>query len=1094
MGLSSDLISQLVKATNDDKKESVETTVYGTIVYDDKLYVKLDGSDLLTPISTTTNISDGERVTVMIKDHTAIVTGNVSSPSVSTSDIQGIGDQITEFEILIADKVSTEQLEAEIARIDTLVADNVTIRGELDATKGTIDDLTADNVTINDKLTATEAEIKKLDAEKVTADFVDANYAKITDLDVTNANVHNLNASFADIENLIFDSATGTTISTQFANSVISQVGEAQIKSAMIESVSASKILAGDIHTNQVRVLSEDGSLIIADETIQISDGSRVRVQIGKDASSDYSINIWDAAGNLMFSEGGITDSAIKDAIIRDDMVSDTANISAAKLDISSLFTVINDSTETINSTRIFLDDEAQTLDVVFKTMSSELEDVDNSVRSQGTQLSIIQGQINGKVWMQDIDDATGEMSTKFSSLEQDLDGFKTTVSDTYATKTSVEDATEFALRSYIVDLTANTYNQNTFYPVVSEVGIPNQGGYRAHNVIVHLNSYSNPTWSTHDMGFTCDLQVKMKPFGWGTVAQAMGWIEDNSYLHCDMMPAYIQQMTNSSRAVFYFRGGGRYLVFIDYDTTLSVKTSSYTLQDQTVAPIVLPTTPTNWDYLADSWVDRNRITIAETKIEQNTEAISLRATKEEVEKIEIGGRNIALSGGDSVTVNGITLEVSGYDYHIHGTNTNTSANYGLSFWTARSDILEPGAEYTISTTVPLPTGLYLGINTRNANGTDSMAGTPSSYLYGNGEKKSQTFICIADSDGYLHGFFGVQKSCGTVDVTFRIKLEKGNKPTDWTPAPEDLATSDDLDAVRDTVSTNIQAISDLSVSTEGIDAEVKRVETHLNESLETLGSDLSTLTQQVSTKVSPEDVQITVQQEIANGTSKVVTNTGFTFDDTGMTVAKSDSEMKTQITENGMTVYQNDNPTLTANNQGVEAKNLHASTYLIVGENSRFEDYIVRTNLAQNGDTTYTTGTDAYYGFWGIASETYTSGIILEAGRDYELTFDWVVDWGSAIDTTQVMCTVGCGSTAGVYSWDITGVTIFDTSDGKTSGHMVHTFKPTEEDISHGQYFAMRPIRTGAEDSLDGSTWTISNVCINSLKHRTGCFWIGGI
>ena len=71
-----------------------------------------------------------------------------------------------------------------------------------------------------------------------------------------------------------------------------------------------------------------------------------------------------------------------------------------------------------------------------------------------------------------------------------------------------------------------------------------------------------------------------------------------------------------------------------------------------------------------------------------------------------------------------------------------------------------------------------------------------------------------------------------------------------------------------------------------------------------------------------------------------MVTSTGYTFDDDGLTVEKSGSEMKTQITENGMTVFQNDAAVLTANNNGVDAKNLHATTYLIVGKNSRFEDF----------------------------------------------------------------------------------------------------------------------------------------------------------
>ncbi|MBE6782978.1 MAG: hypothetical protein E7536_03085 [Ruminococcaceae bacterium] len=50
--------------------------------------------------------------------------------------------------------------------------------------------------------------------------------------------------------------------------------------------------------------------------------------------------------------------------------------------------------------------------------------------------------------------------------------------------------------------------------------------------------------------------------------------------------------------------------------------------------------------------------------------------------------------------------------------------------------------------------------------------------------------------------------------------------------------------------------------------------------------------------------------------------------------------EIKTQITEDGMTVYKNDEEVLVANNEGVKAEDLHATTYLIIGTNSRFEDY----------------------------------------------------------------------------------------------------------------------------------------------------------
>lgn len=106
MGLSSDLISQFVKVTNDKPESFKESTVYGTtVVYGDDIYVKLDGSELLTPVDTTANVVDGERVTVMIKNHTATITGNITSPSARGKDvemsvnslnikIEGVGDSI----------------------------------------------------------------------------------------------------------------------------------------------------------------------------------------------------------------------------------------------------------------------------------------------------------------------------------------------------------------------------------------------------------------------------------------------------------------------------------------------------------------------------------------------------------------------------------------------------------------------------------------------------------------------------------------------------------------------------------------------------------------------------------------------------------------------------------------------------------------------------------------------------------------------------------------------------------------------------------------------------------------------------------------
>lgn len=148
------------------------------------------------------------------------------------------------------------------------------------------------------------------------------------------------------------------------------------------------------------------------------------------------------------------------------------------------------------------------------------------------------------------------------------------------------------------------------------------------------------------------------------------------------------------------------------------------------------------------------------------------------------------------------------------------------------------------------------------------------------------------------------------------------------------------IDIVASEVGANSDAIGSLSLNTDSILATVRKLETITNDSLESVSKDINTLSQKVETQISAEDVQIAIQSELANGVDKVTTSTGFTFNETGLTVSKTGSEMTTTITEDGMIVYRDTDAVLIADNEGVKAEDLHATTYLIVGVNSRFEDF----------------------------------------------------------------------------------------------------------------------------------------------------------
>ena len=228
MGLSNDLISQFVKATNDTKKEKTEKTVYGKIVDDNgTLKVRLDGADekVLTPIITTSNVKAGDRVIVLIKNHSATVIGNTSSPSTTVSDVEGINNKITEFETAIGGKVDTGDLNAQSARIDSLNSQVVIIQKDLFAVQGNIETLQADTSEVKEKLAANSADIETLKTTKLDISVAATTYATITNLEAANATISNLQSDYSNFKTLVNDKITVNRVYSSAANMVVTANG-----------------------------------------------------------------------------------------------------------------------------------------------------------------------------------------------------------------------------------------------------------------------------------------------------------------------------------------------------------------------------------------------------------------------------------------------------------------------------------------------------------------------------------------------------------------------------------------------------------------------------------------------------------------------------------------------------------------------------------------------------------------------------------------------------------------------------------------------------------------------------------------------------
>ena len=331
---------------------------------------------------------------------------------------------------ILADKINTtvyDQIHADIMSASTGVFE------ELYAEKSYIIDGKIEN------LESTYAKIVDLEAERARIDTLDANKANITELNVEKGRINELESGVANINSLLAGNAslgTGHIIRLTADNATID---DAFIKDAMIDTVSANKITAGTINTEFIDISNEDGSLVMNSERIQFNDideegNATTRIQIGKDASGDFTFTLYDETGEgVLIDSEGIKPSAIGDGLIVDDMVANDAGIQGSKLNIKSVITSINDDGSTsINSTKIYLDDENPTLDVAFSTLKTTVTEASEKVEGYDTRITATEEGIETLTRNTTIeeDGETVLLKDSYSQFTQDLGGFKTSVSE----------------------------------------------------------------------------------------------------------------------------------------------------------------------------------------------------------------------------------------------------------------------------------------------------------------------------------------------------------------------------------------------------------------------------------------------------------------------------------------------------------------------------------------------------------------------------------------------------------------------------------------------------------------------------------------
>lgn len=361
------LATTFAKIIKEDATATKDSTVYGTAVeFNGKMYVKLDGSERMTPIETTTSIKEGDRVTVLIKAHSATVTGNVTDPSTSKSDkkatddkIKDLSAKVSEFGTIVAGKVSTEQLQAAEGRITDLESDNVNVKNELKAHSASITDLDVKKASIDD-LKATNASIDNLKANMLTTDTLDAKYATIKNLEATDATIHNLSADYGDfkkatvddlkarkaeIDDLSTKKLNATDAELKYANIDFSNIGVAAIEqfyatSGIIKDlVIGDQTVTGEIVGVTIKGDLIEGNTIVADKLVMKGDdGLFYKLNISAANGVDAEQTSYNSINGSIITAKSITATQISvkdlvafDATIAGFHIKDTAIYSTGK-------------------------------------------------------------------------------------------------------------------------------------------------------------------------------------------------------------------------------------------------------------------------------------------------------------------------------------------------------------------------------------------------------------------------------------------------------------------------------------------------------------------------------------------------------------------------------------------------------------------------------------------------------------------------------------------------------------------------------------------------------------------------------------------
>lgn len=210
------------------------------------------------------------------------------------------------------------------------------------------------------------------------------------------ADFKELSALAATIKSAIIGASsteTGIVINLTTENATMS---EAMIKDLIAKYITVNELKAGDIYTNKIKILSEDGTLKIQDNTFTIynKDGNPV-VQLGEDKNGNYGLIISDSKGSVLLDSQGLHEGIVPDDFIKTDMIAD-GQITESKIDKTTIRDwTMPDGSKVFDVSHLWDGDDSfgksyNTIKSTVSATSKELGDLSDKVDQLGNGYTVV--------------------------------------------------------------------------------------------------------------------------------------------------------------------------------------------------------------------------------------------------------------------------------------------------------------------------------------------------------------------------------------------------------------------------------------------------------------------------------------------------------------------------------------------------------------------------------------------------------------------------------------------------------------------------------------------------------------------------------